>query len=249
VSKSTTPRRLGADDIYLELRDRIALLTYEPGVMLGENALAEEFGVSRTPVRQALQHLEFDGLVVTRRGVGTMVSTLDLPYLRAVYTLRLKLIDVIGDLSPGRVAGADLRPLEAILDQVKVMRSAAGRNDMRELAKLYIDFNRELSAAIDNRPLREIADRLFYQTSRVWLQLAPDLDLASEVEYVVDEISRVHAALERGDMREVAAVRREHMVGLPQRINDFICADLATVEPSPRTVEPRQTTVEHAPRW
>lgn len=230
---SPAPRRMGADEIYDELRDRIALLHYEPGEMLGETALAEEFGVSRTPIRQALQHLEFDGLVITKRGVGTMVTTLDLPYLRAVYTLRLKLIDVIGDLSPGRVAGADLRPLEAILEEAKAMRAAAEPTDMRELARLYVDFNRELANAIDNRPLREIADRLFYQTSRVWLQLAPDLDLPSEVDYVIDEVSRVHEALERGDMREVAAVRREHMIGLLQRINDFIGAELVTGEPSP----------------
>lgn len=230
------PRRPGADDIYRELRDRIALLTYEPGAMLGETALAEEFGVSRTPIRQALQHLESEGLVVTRRGVGTMVTTLDLPYLRAVYTLRLKLIDVIGDLSPGRVAGADLGPLEAILAAAEAMGSSAERTDMRELARLYVDFNRELSRAIGNRPLREIADRLFYQTSRVWLQLAPDLDHAAEVEYVVDEMRRVHAALERGDMREVAAVRREHMIGLLRRINDFIGAELPARDPAAGSV-------------
>lgn len=240
----TAGRRLGADEIYEVMRERIALLTYEPGAMLGEVALAEEFGVSRTPIRQALQHLESDGLVVTRRGVGTMVAMLDLPYLRAVYTLRLKLIDVIGDLSPGRVAGADLRPLEAILAEMEAMAATIEPPDMRELARLYVDFNRELSQAIGNRPLREIADRLFYQTSRVWLQLAPDLDHRAEVGYVVDEVRRVHHALKRGDMRGVAAVRREHMIGLLRRINDFIGAELPTgYDDSASTVtEPWRTT-------
>jgi len=224
--RSSPERRLGAAEISEVLRERIALLTYEPGAMLGEVALAAEFGVSRTPIRQALQHLESEGLVVTRRGVGTMVATIDLPYLRAVYTLRLKLIDVIGELSPGRVAGADMRPLERILAEVEAMQASASPPDMRELARLYVDFNRELSHAIGNRPLREIADRLFYQTSRVWLQLAPDLDQKAEIGYVVDEVRRVHDALSRGDMRGVAAVRREHMVGLLRRINDFIGADL-----------------------
>lgn len=221
-------RRLSADEIYGVLRDRIALLDHEPGSMLHEVALADEFGVSRTPIRQALQRLESEGLVVTRRGVGTMVATLDLPYLRAVYTLRLKLIDVIGELSPGRMAGVDLGPLEEILARAEAMGAAATVPDMRELARLYVDFNRELSRAIGNRPLREIADRLFYQTSRVWLQLAPDLDHRAEIGYVVEEVRRVHKALIEGDMREVAAVRREHMIGLLRRINEFIGAEIAT---------------------
>ena len=217
--------RFGAEEIHAELRERIALLYYDPGEMLGEVSLAAEFGVSRTPIRQALQRLEYEGLAVTRRGIGTMVATLDLPYLRSVYTLRLKLIDVIGDLSPHRVVGADLEPLSAILTAVEAMRAPAPP-DLRALARLYVDFNRELSRAIGNEPLREIADKLFFQTSRVWLQMAPDLDPQREVDYVVDEVRRVHRALEAGDMRGVAAVRREHMVGLLRRMNDFLGAGM-----------------------
>ena len=218
-------QRFGAEQIHEELRERIALLHYDPGEMLGEVALAEEFGVSRTPIRQALQRLEYEGLVITRRGVGPMVATLDLPYLRAVYTLRLKLIDVIGELSPRLVAGVDLGPLKEILQAVESM-GGVDNPDLRALARLYIAFNRELSRAIGNEPLREIADRLFFQTSRVWLQLAPHLDPEAEVACVIDEVRRVHDALSVGDMGGVAAVRREHMVGLLQRMNNFLGAQM-----------------------
>src|SRR5690554_3961959 len=76
------------EHIYLELRERIAVLTYPPGTALSETKLAEEFGVSRTPIRQVLQHLEFDGLVEAKHGIGTIVSAIDFMYLQQVYALR-----------------------------------------------------------------------------------------------------------------------------------------------------------------
>jgi len=213
------PARVGVDAIHAALRDRISLLHYAPGEMLSENALAEEFGVSRTPVRQALQRLEFEGLVVSRRGIGTMVTTIDLMYLREVYALRLKLIDVIGELSPGRVTEADIALLRSARGEVEALLT---RRDPTALAAQYVRFNRELSRAIGNQPLREIADRLFYQTARVWMQILRDLDWRTEVEAVIDEVERVTDALERGDMREVAHVRREHMVGMLRRLNAYL---------------------------
>jgi DNA-binding GntR family transcriptional regulator len=84
--------------IYKEIRERICLLQYPPGEMLSENALAAEFEVSRTPMRRILRLLEFEGLVISRAGVGTLVTTADLRSLREVYRLRIKLAEVIGDL-------------------------------------------------------------------------------------------------------------------------------------------------------
>lgn len=209
----------GVEGIYLELRERICLLRYPPGEMLSENALAEEFGVSRTPIRQALQRLEYEGLVVSRHGVGTMVTTVDLRYLKQVYALRLKLIDVIAEMSPGRVTENDVRLLEGVLDEV---RALGERRDPGALGRLYTRFSDELSRAIGNEPLREIADRLFYQTNRVWLQILPEMDWGQEVDAVIDELTRVLDALRSGDMRSVAEVRREHMVLCLGRLNDYL---------------------------
>lgn len=60
-----------------QLRLRICLMDPAQNHILYENALAEEFGVSRTPVRQVLQRLAYEHLVETRTGVGTVVPKLD----------------------------------------------------------------------------------------------------------------------------------------------------------------------------
>ena len=61
--------------VIAEMRRRIIAGQIEPGVNLSELALAEEFGVSRTPVREALKQLQTEGLVEIRPRVGTFVTT------------------------------------------------------------------------------------------------------------------------------------------------------------------------------
>ena len=100
--------------IYRTLRDRICLLEYPPGTRLSEEELAEEFAISRTPVRRVLARLEAEGLVEARHGVGTIVTDVELEALAQVYQLRLELAVLIGRLSPlSRAAarsGAHPRP-------------------------------------------------------------------------------------------------------------------------------------------
>lgn len=205
--------------IYSELRERVALLAYPPGALLSENRLAQEFGVSRTPIRRALQRLEFDGLVTVQRGVGTIVTAIDMVYLKQVYDLRLKLIDVIAELAPSSVSDAELNALRDLSAQIGVVEE---QGDPTGLARIYLHFNEAVTRAIGNQPLREIADRLFHQTSRVWLQALPALDWQQEVEIVRGEIGATLLALERADMRAVADIRRRHMIDCIHRVNDYL---------------------------
>jgi len=212
--------------IYHALRDRISLLDDPPGTLLSENRLASEFGVSRTPIRQALHRLEFEGLVTIRRGVGTLVTPIDVRYLKQVYDLRVKLIDLVADLDPADIDPRDLAKIEEILPEVRVLRC---QRDPRELARLYLEFNRAVTRAIGNVPLREIADRLYHQTSRLWLDALPALPWEHEVDMIECEIEDTLKALRGGDMRSVADVRRHHMIDCIVRVGAY----LGRFEPGP----------------
>ena len=63
--------------IHAEIRERICLLHYPPGHTLRRAELAREFGISRTPIRRVLQRLEYEGLVESRHGIGTIVTLID----------------------------------------------------------------------------------------------------------------------------------------------------------------------------
>ena len=79
-ARKTTP-----ESVYEQLRQQIVSLQIKPGEDLDESRLVERFGVSRTPVREALIRLSAEGLVETRRNRGAIVASLDLSSLRSIF--------------------------------------------------------------------------------------------------------------------------------------------------------------------
>jgi len=205
--------------IYGEVRERIGLLHHQPGELLSENALAAEFEISRTRMRRIMWQLESDGLIVISKGTGAVVTAVDIKSLREVYVVRLKLLELLGELKPARIPEDMLANLETILKQSRELRSTY---DPDALARLYYAFHREMLNIIRNNVLRKITDQLYHQTSRAWVQLLTELDWETEVDYVCDEIAAVLAALRADDVRAVAQIRREHMSLLLQRFNDYL---------------------------
>ncbi len=224
-SERTGPLRgdAGFVRMYAALRRRIALLDHPPGALLSENKLAADFGVSRTPIRKVLHALEFDGLVEIAPGVGTIVTPLDLRYLKQVYALRLKLIDLIGELPLAVLSKPDATVLEGLRERTVALQGT--EPEPRALAEIYLDFHATVLRVIANRPLREISDRYFVQTSRMWLQLLPEMDWSSEVDTVLEELTDVTQALRDRDAARVAEVRRTHFRGVLQRMNAVLAGD------------------------
>lgn len=206
--------------IYEEIRERISLLDYPPGTVLSENALADEFGVSRSPIRRVLERLEFEGLVVSKRGIGTIVTMVDLKSLREVYALRMKLHEITGELCPTvHMSDDDIATLEELLEQIGGMRDGYAP---RELGRLYNVFQNNVLRLVGNEPLRQISDQLYYQTSRVWLQILPDLEWEEEVDYFADEVRSVTKALRTADMQAVAHIRGYHLSMMLARIKRYL---------------------------
>ncbi|MDX1523139.1 MAG: GntR family transcriptional regulator [Anaerolineae bacterium] len=205
--------------IYKKIRERICLLQYPPGEMLSENALATEFEISRTPMRRILRLLEFEGLVVSRQGVGTLVTTANLKSVKEVYQLRIKLAEVIGEISPIPSADGDIDILDRLLERCEMMRDHPNHE---ELGRINMAFNDALVLFINNLALRDISDRLYYQTARVWPQILPDMDWNEEVEYMCTEISQVADALRENDMERVGLVRRDHISMSLSRIQRYL---------------------------
>lgn len=196
--------------LYTEIRKRISLLHYPPGMALSENVLAKEFGVSRTPIRRILQQLEFEGLVTTKRGIGTIVTTIDLKSLKAVYAFRMKLHEITGELCPVvRVSEEEMATLAEMHQQCSRLREMY---DPEALARLYNSFQEQMLSFISNDPLRRISEIFYFQTARLWLQILPDMSWPVEVDYIAEEMEQVIEALHAGDMGAVGQVRRRHLV-------------------------------------
>lgn len=211
--------KIDIQPLYNEIRKRIYTLEYAPGEPLREEELASEFGVSRTPIRQVLQSLEYEGLITSKPGSGSIVTIVDLRALKEVYELRLKLAEIIGELSSPRITEEDIKSYDALLKEVNDMRKTY---DPTKLALIYLKFHELLMPLITNRPLRKIYDQLFHQTARVWLQILPDLDWEDEVEAFSEEVRDVSKAIRARDFNALASVRRNHMAMLLVRINRYL---------------------------
>ena len=140
------------DQIHEVVRERIMMLDYPPGEKLSETALADEFGVSRTPLRRVLARLEDEGLLLSVHGVGTIVTDVDLDELAEVYRLRTELIILIASLDPVPVSDEVVVGFTALHARALAMRETPSPRDFAVLDRdMFLAIN-SLSA---NRPLRE----------------------------------------------------------------------------------------------
>lgn len=218
----TSPRHT-ADGIYEALREQICLLDLPPGTPLREQTLAEQFGVSRTPVREALTMLRVDGLVTRQQGGGTSVSTVDLKQMRDVYSLRIKLSELIADFMITPVPAGIIDELSSLRADIEAARAT---RDARAMGALYNRLHETLLETIANQPLRLISDRLFRQTARVWVQLLPEMDWEEEVGIMLDEVDECIEALEGSSSGHLAEIRSKHMSMLLTRFNDYLTRPL-----------------------
>ncbi|PSJ52671.1 GntR family transcriptional regulator [Kumtagia ephedrae] len=194
--------------IYGILRDRICVLDYPPGSRLSEEELAQEFEISRTPVRRVLARLESEGLVQSVHGVGTIVTDVDIEELQQVYHLRLELATLTGKLSPIPRTAADLDRIRALIARCD---AALLNPDQRVFLRLNMEFVAEITAITGNQPLREVSERLYVQVARVVLKMMPQLGLVEEFTAFRNEMAEVLAAAEIGDLESIGHIRRAHI--------------------------------------
>ncbi|WP_259774114.1 GntR family transcriptional regulator [Aliiroseovarius crassostreae] len=196
--------------LHLELRNRICMLDYAPGTRLSETELAEEFGVSRTPLRRVLARLEDEGLVHSVHGVGTFVTDVNIEELAQTYQLRMELAELVGKLSPKQPDAA----LSVRLSDLSHRAKALVQNpEPRAFAQLNLEFFLARLQLTDNAPLREISERLYIQTTRIWLKsfFASIIDLNEEIGVFAREVDEVTAAIELGDLQAAALIQRAHI--------------------------------------
>ena len=175
TSAETAPASL-ATQAYLALRDRLVLLDIAPGEPLQEARLAEELGVGRTPLREALKHLELDHLVVTYPRRGTFATNVDITALAAITQVRAALEPVAvraasANQDPSARAALEeaarsLEPLEADADVDGPGR--ADPPDPRRALQVDVEVHRAIYRACGNLYLAEPLLRLDNLSTSIW---------------------------------------------------------------------------------
>ncbi|OFT63650.1 GntR family transcriptional regulator [Corynebacterium sp. HMSC05E07] len=143
------------DDIFTQLRDDILNGTLPPGTQLKEIQLANRFGVSRTPVRDALSRLEDSGLA-ERVNRGLEVRGLDPEQVIQVYDIRILLeVEAAGQAAQNRSLN-DILTLEALLERDRGLEKPTDT----ELIQTNLEFHRSVWKATQNPILIELLEQL-----------------------------------------------------------------------------------------
>lgn len=145
-----------ADAVYLALKNRVLDGSLVPGSRLLEEDLAEEFGVSRTPVREALSRLEAEDLCV-QGGRGLIVAQPSQDEVMEIYELRETLGGLAARLAAERATDSDILKMGAILD---ACGRALREKDVAGSIDLALQFDRALWEASKNKRLVKVLDEL-----------------------------------------------------------------------------------------
>jgi DNA-binding GntR family transcriptional regulator len=198
------------DAMHDQLRQRICLLDYPPGLRLSEVALAQEFGTSRTPIRRVLARLEDAGLVQSVHGVGTLVTDANLRELEQEYRLRLELTELTGRLDPVLPDEDFMVRLDSLIDRAYAIIETG---TPQSFTQLDMDVFQALLKLTANAPLQQVLERLYYKTKRIWLTAAirAELDLTEEFRIFHHELEAIRLALRSQDLRAVAQIQCAHI--------------------------------------
>lgn len=195
--------RTDAQSVYAALRDEILAGALAPGAPLREVALADRFGVSRTPVREALRRLEQDRLVEpgTR---GMAVRVIDPQEVVQLYDMRV-LLEAEAAAQAARARGeADLMRLEGLLARDRALHSP----DDATRARTNLEFHAAVWQATHNPVLVDLMHRL-----TVHLVHAPrsTLSVGDRWRTALDEHARLIDAIRVRDADAARAVAEQHM--------------------------------------
>ncbi len=148
-----------SEKVYRSLRDGIAEGRYQTGDCLVEMKIAEELGVSRTPVREALKQLELEDLVVSHPNRGVVVKGFSNEDLRDVSTIRHLLEGQAAYWAAERVTPEQLAELKEV---VELMEFYTQKNDIEHLVRLDTRFHELIYEASGSRTIRHILASLHH---------------------------------------------------------------------------------------
>ena len=145
------------------MREAILKGRLKPGERLMEVQMAEEMGVSRTPVREAIRKLELEGLVVMVPRKGAYVAGLTLKDVANVFEIRGSLEGLAAALAAERITDEEIKSLDMVLKDIS---SAGEKGDIEAIIKKDVEFHQVLFSASRNDRLAQIINNLKEQIDR-----------------------------------------------------------------------------------
>lgn len=218
-------RERAVDAVHQALRQAILNSLMKPGERLNVEELAEKLGVSLTPVRNAIQLLEAEGLVLVRPRSGTFVASLTAREIEESFDIRCALECLAAEKAIERITPEDLRNLKALLKSLR--RPVKTEEDRRAHEELNAELHLTIVRAAGNNRLLEIYRGLnanikiarIHASNRDWLSRLEQEQ--EEHEEIVDAIEKRHAArLDKAMRRHITRARDSLVEAVRQKTSE-----------------------------
>jgi DNA-binding GntR family transcriptional regulator len=191
--------------VYETLREAIIKQILKPGERLMEQELAEEMGVSRTPVREALRKLELEGYVVMIPRKGAYVAGLSIKDINNVFEIRGALETLAAGLAASRATQEEIEEMERNL----VMEAALFEtSDLPKTIEVDTRFHELIYRASKNNRLQNMLKDLRDQVQRF---RTTTLAVPGRMKFALDEHRRIVEAIAAGNVQEAKLAIREHI--------------------------------------
>jgi GntR family transcriptional regulator, rspAB operon transcriptional repressor len=181
------------ENIYYILRDRIANVYYRPGDHLYEKILAEEFGVSRTPIRESIIRLKQDNLVIIVPHGGARVSDINLKDFQKLIEIRLILERGAAQLAVRNASQSHISRLRALSNKMKNVKEG----DINGWVECDSEFHQIIAEASENPFLIEYLSAIRLQFTRI------QRIVSTKTDNVPSEIQKAANILENRDADEM----------------------------------------------
>ncbi|WZL74374.1 GntR family transcriptional regulator [Clostridiaceae bacterium 35-E11] len=194
------------EKVYKELKSAIIAQKIKPGELLNERKLAEELGISRTPVREALQMLVNDGWVIVEPWKGAYVNPITEKALTEVFQVRLALETLAIELIVDKITEEELEALsDVLLKQEKL------REDYQADAFIKVDreFHMIIAQITDNKLLIDMLNNLSDTIRRIGVQAVKDVNRYMET---LDEHTYILNALKERSKEKAINAMKEHIL-------------------------------------
>lgn len=194
-----------ADVVYSALREAITSGTLAPGYRLRETPLSSHFGVSATPIREALRRLERDGLVWVSPHRGAAVAAFNADEVIALYEVR----EVLESRAVRRAAEAPVRELSGVDALLGQAEAVLAETDQIQFHRLDMRFHRALNEVGGNVPLAGLAEQIQRRIQGVRARCSVHLPGRPAISHA--QHLAIVAAVRDGDPERAEAMVRSHI--------------------------------------
>jgi len=193
------------EEVVARLRDLIVEGALTPGERLNERELCERFGISRTPLREALKVLANEGLVLLLPNKGARVTRLTRRDIEDMFQVMGSLEALSGELACARISDAAVAEVRALHYE---MLAHYARQELREYFRINEEIHRAILAAADNPVLSSMYAGLAGRIRRARFMANMSTERWDQA---VREHEAILDALTKRDGKRLAELLREHL--------------------------------------